>query len=294
MIDATRLAERLIGDAIYANVLMLGAAWQAGLVPLSQEALLRAIELNRTGVEGNKQAFTLGRWAILRPAEAAAATALGQAAPEEGLDAAVARRAEHLAKYQDAALAKRYRDRIAAARAVDADFAAAMAKGYHKLLSYKDEYEVARLHTETLKAAVDAHFTDVRAMRFHLAPPILGRKDARGQPIKSEFGPWMMRVFAGLARLKWLRGTPFDPFGRGAERRMERAAIVEYEADMDRVQAGLTPRTLPIALELAELPLRVRGFGHVKQAAAEVASVRRRELLAAYEAGGWPRVEAAE
>ena len=116
-----------------------------------------------------------------------------------------------------------------------------MAKGYHKLLAYKDEYEVARLHAETLEAAVDAQFTDVRAMRFHLAPPILGGKDAAGRPRKREFGPWMLGAFGVLAASRWLRGTPLDPFGYTAERRMERALIAEYERDMDRVHRRPDP-----------------------------------------------------
>ena len=293
MIDATRLAEKLLGDAIFANVLILGASWQAGLLPLGHDALTRAIEINGADVEGNKRAFALGRWTILNPAEATAAIA-AEAPVAEDLDAVVARRSAHLERYQDAALARRYRDRVTAARALDPRFADAMARGYHKLLSCKDEYEVARLHAETLPAAVAARFTDVRAIRFHLAPPILARRDAAGHPVKSEFGPWMMWVLRGLAKLKGLRGTMWDPFGRTAERRAERAAIVEYEADMDLVAAGLTQATAPVAIELAELPLRVRGFGHVRQAAAELAAERRRELLAAFAAGGWPRVVAAE
>ncbi|WP_350460803.1 indolepyruvate ferredoxin oxidoreductase family protein [Amaricoccus sp.] len=293
MIDATRMAEKLLGDAIHANVLMLGAAWQAGLLPLGLDALTRAIEINGAGVEGNKRAFAFGRWAILHPAEAAAAIA-GVAAPAEDLDAIVARRAAHLERYQDAALARRYRDRIAAARARDEGFAEAVAKGYHKLLAYKDEYEVARLHAETLEAAVAARFSDTRAMRFHLAPPILARRDAAGHPVKREFGPWMMWVFRRLARLKGLRGKPCDPFGWTEERRRERAAITQYEADMDLVAAGFDPATAAVAIELAELPLKVRGFGHVKQAAAEAAAERRRDLLAAFAAGGWRRVVAAE
>ena len=169
-----------------------------------------------------------------------------------------------------------------------------MAKGYHKLLAYKDEYEVARLHAETLEAAVAAQFTDVRAMRFHLAPPILGGKDAEGRPRKRAFGPWMLGAFRVLSRFKWLRGTPLDPFGHTAERRLERALIADYEKDMDTVIGGLSPATRDIAVELAELPLQIRGFGHVKAAAAAAAEARRSELKAAFAAGGWPAVRAAE
>ena len=281
VLDATRLAEKLLGDAIFSNVLILGAAWQSGLVPVGEEALLRAIEINGADVEGNKAAFAVGRWAVVHPADAHAAATPLSPPPADDLDTIVARRAAHLADYQGERLARRYRARIAAAAKIDPDFALAMAKGYHKLLSYKDEYEVARLHATTLKAAVDAGFTDVRAMRFHLAPPILGRRDASGMPRKQEFGPWMLRAFEILQRFKALRGTPFDPFGYTAERRMERALIAEYQRDMDAAQAALTPATRDAAIELAALPLAIRGFGHVKRAAAELAARRRAELLAA-------------
>ncbi|MGR3724386.1 indolepyruvate ferredoxin oxidoreductase family protein [Abyssibius alkaniclasticus] len=278
MIEATRMAERYLGDAIYANVLLLGAAWQAGLVPLGLEALERAIELNGAGVAGNKLALKVGRWAIAFPEHAHASDA--PKAPLD-LEATIAFRADHLAKFQNAKLAARYKARIAGAREIDADFAMALAKGYHKLLAYKDEYEVARLHRETLEKAVAAQFEDVRKMRFHMAPPIFGRKDKSGNPVKSEFGPWMMRAFGLLARLKGLRGTWADPFGRSAERKMERALITQYEGDMDRVSARFTPETAETCIALAELPLKIRGFGHVKLAAVGRFEKDRAALLAA-------------
>jgi indolepyruvate ferredoxin oxidoreductase len=294
MFDATRLAETLLGDAVFANVLMLGAAWQSGLVPIGEAAILKAIEINGADVPGNTRAFALGRWAVVHPLEAARAAAPDAPPPAQDLETILARRVEHVGRHSGAKAAARYRARVEAARALDPEFALAVARGYHKLLTYKDEYEVARLHSETLRAAVDARFTDVRELRFHLAPPLLARKDARGHLIKREFGPWMLRAFGWLAPLKVLRGTPFDIFGYTAERRMERALIAEYERDMDRVQAGLAPATRDIALALAELPLEIRGFGHVKQASAEAAAVRRAELLAAFDAGGWPAAQAAE
>jgi len=294
MLDATRLAEQLLGDAIYANVLMLGAAWQAGLVPLSAEAVARAIDLNGTGVEGNHAAFAIGRWAVAMPRDAAAHISPPPAPPAEDLDTIVARRAAHLEKYQGRRLARRYRARVAAAAALDPAFATAMAKGYHKLLAYKDEYEVARLHAETTRAAVDAGFTDVRALRFHLAPPFLGGTDASGRPKKRSFGPWVLGAFGLLRRFRFLRGTPLDPFGYTAERRAERQLIAEYEADMTRVGAGLTPATAAVAAELAALPLDIRGFGPVKAAAIEAAAARRATLLAAFDAGGERTLHAAE
>ena len=237
VLDATRLAEKLLGDAIYANVLMLGAAWQAGLVPVGEEALLRAIEINGADVEGNNAGLRHrplgGRASRARPPRRCAPPA---PPPAEDLDTIVERRAAHLAEVPGPAprppLPRPHRRRRDGRPRASPP---AMAKGYHKLLAYKDEYEVARLHAETLEAAVDAQFTDVRAMRFHLAPPILGGTDASGRPQKREFGPWMLGAFGVLRRFKVLRGTPLDPFGYTAERRMERALIAEYERDMDAV-----------------------------------------------------------
>ncbi len=293
-LNATQLATKLLGDAIYANVLMLGAAWQAGLVPLSEEAILKAIELNGAGVEGNTRAFALGRWAIAFPQEAAAALGPQTALAEQTLDDLIATRKTALTGYQSSRLANRFEKRVRAAEALDPDFAAAVAKGYHKLLAYKDEYEVARLHTETLQAAIDEGFEGVTGMRFHLAPPILGRKDADGKPVKSEFGPWMMRAFGILAKFKGLRGTPLDIFGYTDERRMERALITEYQADLDRLMKDWTTDKAEIATQIARLPLQIRGFGHVKAANATAAAKRREELWAAWSMGPEPALKAAE
>ena len=282
MIDATKLAETDLGDAIYANVLMLGAAWQAGLIPLGQESIEQAIRLNGAGVEGNLLAFKVGRWAIAHPKDVLPAHPAPAASTN--LDEVIDLRAAALEKFQNKALANRYRARVAGAREVDADFAMALAKGYHKLLAYKDEYEVARLHRETLQAAVDTHFEGVRKMRFHMAPPIFSKTDAQGRLIKSEFGPWMFRAFGLLARMKVLRGTWADPFGRSAERQMERALIAEYEGDMDRALAAFTPKTAQICRDLAALPLSIKGFGHVKSAAVARAAKQREALLAALSA----------
>ena len=293
MLDATKLAERLLGDAIYANVLLLGAAWQAGLVPLGEEAILKAIELNGADAAGNTRAFGIGRWAVAHPAEAAARLA-PEAAPDESFAALVDRRAVHLEKYQNRALAERYRTRVARARAADADFGAAVARGYHKLLAYKDEYEVARLHAEHLGPALERHFVGIRSVRFLLSPPISARTGPDGRPEKREFGPGLMKVLRLLAGLKGLRGTWLDPFGRTEERRLERALITEYEQDIDRLEKGLSSDNRVSAIELASLPLDIRGFGPVKMAAARQAAKRREELLAAFDQAGAPQVHAAE
>ena len=276
MIDATALAEKYLGDAIYANVLMMGAAWQAGLLPLSLAALQKAIELNKAGVEGNLKALQIGRWAVAFPKQAMAKKA---DKPAPGLEQIIDTRAAHLVKYQGRRLAKKYRKRIAAVQ--DAELAEAMALGYHKLLTYKDEYEVARLHAETLEAAVEAQFDNVKSMRFHLAPPLFSKKDSHGHLIKKEYGPSMLGKFRLLAKLKRLRGTPFDPFGRTAERKMERALIKQYQADMAEVEKLMTPETREAALALARLPLSIRGFGHVKMRNASEAAKERERLLAA-------------
>ncbi len=294
-LDATRLAEAVLGDAIYANVLMLGGAWQAGLVPLSKAALMRAVELNGAGVEGNKRAFELGRWAVHAPQEAASLLHTPRTVEEERSPAEkIAYRADHLAHYQNEKLSDRYRALVARASEVSEEFGLAVARGYHKLLSYKDEYEVARLHAETLEGAVAEKFDNVREMRFHMAPPIFGKTDSQGHPRKTEFGPWMLKALKILRHGKHLRGTALDPFGRTEERRMERALIAQYETDMDDLIPAIDANTHDAAVALALLPLQIRGFGHVKQANAEAAAKRREELLAQFREGGTPTLQAAQ
>ena len=228
----------------------------------------------------------MGRWAALYPDQVA--TRLAPLIPEK-VDP-VAYRAAHLAEYQGAALAGRFRAMVA--RAPD-PLRESVAKGYHKLLAYKDEYEVARLHLTTMDKARAAFDGDFRPV-FHLAPPFLPGKDAAGRPRKRAFGAWMIPVFRTLARLKRLRGTAFDPFGYSPERRLERALIAEYEADMDRLLPTATPSRMPGIKELAELPLTIRGFGPVKHANAARAALRRAEILAALSKGDTPQVMAAE
>jgi len=298
LIDATELATGLLGDAIYANVLLLGAAWQAGMVPLSAEAIRKAIELNGAGVKGNLRAFEIGRWAVSHPLEARAAVAPAVAG-EETLEQKIARRAEHLVGYQSRRLARRYRRLVDKVRSVEeaagiTGLTEAVALGYFKLLSYKDEYEVARLHTQTLEAALADAFGTHGRVTYHLAPPILGRKDATGQPVKTEFGPWMARAFRFLARFKFLRGTPLDPFGRTVERRMERQMIRDYEALIGEILGQFTAANAPIACQLARLPLQVRGFGHVKLANAERAAEEQQVLLERFRSGDTPVPQAAE
>ncbi|MDE3123539.1 MAG: indolepyruvate ferredoxin oxidoreductase family protein [Paracoccaceae bacterium] len=291
LFDASELSRVLLGDSIFSNMMVLGAAWQKGLIPLTEAAILRAIELNGAAVEGNRRAFELGRWAAVHPDQAARVLAPAVVAKPKSLDEKIAFRAEHLTAYQSRRLAARYRRLVD--RASDPRLKEAVAKGYHKLLSYKDEYEVARLHLETEAKAREA-FDGAFRMTFHLAPPILGHRGPEGRPVKREFGPWVLKLFGMLARLKRLRGTPLDPFGYSAERRAERAAIRAYEGLMAEVLAKVTPETMDQAVALAELPLQLRGFGPVKAANAEKLARRQADLLAVFRAGGIAARQAAE
>ncbi len=284
LFDASGLARVAMGDSIYSNMMVFGAAWQRGLIPVSLAAIRRAIELNGAAVERNLRAFDLGRWAAVHPDRVASTVAGGAVAAPRTPDQAIALRTEHLRAYQGEALAQRYRralDGIA-----DPRLKLAAAKGYHKLLAYKDEYEVARLLCQTRRKA-EAEFAGDLRLTWHLAPPILTGTGPDGRPKKRAFGAWMERAFPLLARLKMLRGTPFDPFGYSAERRMERDLIRRYEADLPRIldRASGNPEA---AAALLELPLEIRGFGPVKAANAEAAQSRRSELWAALEAGQRP------
>ena len=287
--DATDLAAKLLGDAIYSNMLVLGAAWQKGLVPVSLAAIRAAIEMNGAAVAGNLRAFDIGRWAVAHPEQAAEITAEDDPKAltlQEKIDF----RANRLAAYQDRAYADRFRALVDRA---PEPLKEAVAKGYHHLLAYKDEYEVARLHLETAQKAKAEFDGDLR-MTFHLAPPVLGGKGPDGRPRKRAFGPWVLTLFGVLARMKGLRGTVLDPFGWLPERRVERALIAQYEADMAEVLPLVAPPTEGAVRALAELPLAIRGFGPVKDAAVEKAARQRAELLAAIRAGGTPQAQAAE
>jgi indolepyruvate ferredoxin oxidoreductase len=272
-VDANAAAEALIGDTVYANVMMLGFAWQQGLVPVSFEALARAIELNGVSVERNKQAFAWGRLASADPDffRQAAGTP-----PErtETLDEVIARRVAFLTAYQDAAYAARYDATVARVRAAEARLGSealtdAVARSLFKLMAYKEEYEVARLHMETgFLDELDREFEGDFKVRYHLAPPLLwAKKDARGRPRKRAFGPWIQMPFRVLARLKRLRGTSFDVFGYTAERRTERALIAWYEGLIEDILGRLDGGRFDDLLALAKVPMEIRGFGPVKEAA---------------------------
>jgi indolepyruvate ferredoxin oxidoreductase len=273
--NAEALASRMLGDSIYTNPLMLGFAWQKGWVPLGREALLRAIELNGVQVENNKAAFEWGRRAAHDPAAVAALLAPSAQVIEfkkrESLEALVARRVEFLTAYQDAAYAQRYREAVEQVRAAEQPLgktllAETVARGLFKLMAYKDEYEVARLHTETgFREKIAAQFEGDYKVNYHLAPPLLAKHNDKGELVKRKFGPATYQLFRVLAKLRGLRGTALDVFGRTEERRTERALIGEYRQTVQELVAGLQPGNHALAVEIAALPEKIRGYGHVKE-----------------------------
>ncbi|NCT88437.1 indolepyruvate ferredoxin oxidoreductase family protein [Stenotrophomonas acidaminiphila] len=351
LLDATQLATALLGDAIASNLFILGFAWQQGLVPLSREALMRAIELNGAAIEMNQRAFAWGRLAAIDPQAVQQAAGLVRNAPTEAertpgtlrelppgewegseagapsaprnpgnepevrglpasdphpgdapfatlddtrlsrsLDELIARRSGFLVDYQDAAYANRYRQLVDAVRQAEQRVAPgstalteAVARYFFKLMAYKDEYEVARLYTggDFLKR-VEQQFEGDYQVRFHLAPPLLAKRDEHGRLQKKEYGPWMFRAFGLLAKLKFLRGGRFDVFGHTAERRGERQLIADYEQTLHELLGSLDARRLALAVEIASIPEHIRGYGHVKEAHLHEAKAREAALLATW------------
>jgi indolepyruvate ferredoxin oxidoreductase len=288
-LDATRLATGLLGDSIASNLFMLGYAYQKGAVPISAEAIEEAIGLNGVAVDFNRSAFRWGRRAAVDRALVEERAAPASARPQshrlsESLDEAVERRVKFLTGYQDAGYAERYAALVRQVRDAEAArvpgaeaVAQAVARALFKLMAYKDEYEVARLYTESdfLKRVAE-QFEGPYELRFHLAPPILGDRDPKtGHLKKRSFGPWMLTAFRLLARCKRLRGTRLDIFGKTPERRTERRLIGEYEALVEELLARLTPENHALAAEIAALPMEIRGFGHVKEES--IARVKQRE-----------------
>ena len=276
MFDATELARFVLGDSIFSNMLVFGAAWQQGLIPVSHEALTAAIRLNGAAVERNLRAFEIGRWAVLHPEEVQkhmSPVVEMPKSPEQSIDY----RADHLKAYQSGFLARKYRKFVASFD--DEALQQAVAKGYHKLLAYKDEYEVARLHRQTRKQAKET-FDGGFKMTFHMAPPIFSKEGPDGRPKKREYGQWFGGVMSFMARFKALRGTAIDPFGHSEERKMERALIAQYERDMGQIAGLMTEENRDAVIELALLPTKIRGFGPVKMQNAAKAEKRREELLA--------------
>jgi indolepyruvate ferredoxin oxidoreductase len=291
-LDFTRAAETLLGDSIATNMMMMGFAYQQGLLPLEATSIEQAIELNGVSVKMNTQAFQLGRLAAADPVRLATMlkgadeTVLPKALDTMSLDEIIAHRSRLLTDYQNAALAERYRNLVTRVRnaATDGGFGEALpravAVNYAKLLAYKDEYEVARLFTDgRFEQQIRDQFDGDFRVSFNLAPPLLPNgHDAGGRPRKRKFGPWMLPLLRLLAKLRGLRGTPFDVFGYSADRRLERDLIKGYEKDVDTVLGLLSPATLETAIELLSLPDRIRGYGPVKATSVEQAKVRYAEL----------------
>ncbi|GAA6175086.1 indolepyruvate ferredoxin oxidoreductase family protein [Sulfitobacter pacificus] len=291
MFDASDLAKAALGDSIFSNMMVLGGAWQKGLLPLTLEALQEAIRMNGAAVDRNLRAFEIGRWAALYPEDARRVSEPKVVALPKTLEERITFRMEHLTQYQGKRLAKRYAKLVNGI--ADDEVKAAVAEGYHKLLSYKDEYEVARLLLSSREQA-QAEFEGDFKMSFNLAPPLLSKTGPNGRPMKREFGPWLEGPLRLMARMKGLRGTPLDVFGYTAERKMERALIKQYEQDMAEVLGQVTDQTRAAIVALAELPKQIRGFGPVKQAAEAKAAKRREELLSVIRAGGPSVAKAAE
>jgi indolepyruvate ferredoxin oxidoreductase len=275
-LDASALATQLLGDSIGTNLFMLGFAYQKGLVPVSAAAIERAIELNGAATDFNRSAFAWGRRAAHDRAavERAAAPRRKKATIAVGLDEIVRRRVALLTAYQDSTYAARYErivrrvERVEHERIGTRDLAEAVARSLYRLMAYKDEYEVARLYADdSFRRSLAAQFEGDYRLQFHLAPPLLAERDKRtGHLKKRTFGSWMLPVFTMLARLKFLRGTPFDIFGYSKERRTERRLIGEYLAVVDELLTALRRDNHGLAVAIARLPEGIRGYGHVKDA----------------------------
>jgi indolepyruvate ferredoxin oxidoreductase len=295
-VEATRLATALLGDSIASNMFMLGYAYQKGLIPVSAASLEQAIELNATAVAMNGQAFRWGRHAAVDLAAVDRLSRLAdpRSAPREraeSLEDIVRIRSAELAAYQDAAYATRYRALVERVRAAEAErtpgrqgLALAVARYLHKLMAYKDEYEVARLHTDdSFRAAIESQFEGDYKIKYHLAPPLFAKRDpATGHLQKRSYGPAMKSAFKAMKRLRFLRGTAFDIFGYTAERRRERSLIGEYEALIAELLAALDHDNHRLAVALASIPEQIRGYGHIKDAHLERAKAREAELLEAF------------
>jgi indolepyruvate ferredoxin oxidoreductase len=291
-VDASAIADRLLGDLVFSNMFLLGFAWQKGLAPVSLAALDRAIVLNGVAVDKNLEAFALGRAAAVDLRTVLEAAGLARQAPrEKTLEEIVARRRDVLKDYQDSRYAEAYArfvgDIGARARKIAGgdEFARAVATNLFKLMAYKDEYEVGRLYADPrFKETLAREFAGDFKLKFHLAPPLLNAGlDALGRPKKKEFGGATMLGFALLSRLKFLRGTPFDLFGMTEERRLERRMIGEYRARIEKLSARLNARNLDVAVAIARLPEDIRGFGPVKLASIEAGDKRLATLLAMFE-----------
>jgi len=273
---------------------MLGYAWQKGRVPLGEAAIMRAIELNGVAVEFNKTAFRWGRVAAHDPVAVLRLAAPAQVVEfkrRQSLDEIVKRRVELLTAYQNAAYAEQYLAFVGRVRARENEFGGkqqrlseAVARYLYKLMAYKDEYEVARLHADpAFRAKIDAMFEGDVKVKVHLAPPLLARRDANGHLVKREYGPWIVKAFGLLAKLKGLRGGAFDVFGYTQERRTERALIDAYRDTVEGLLGRLSLDNLAQAVAIASIPEEIRGYGHIKERNLAAAEAKEAALLAAFD-----------
>jgi indolepyruvate ferredoxin oxidoreductase len=308
-IEASRLATGLLGNSIAGNIFMVGYAWQKGAIPLSAASIEKAIEMNGEAVPMNQAAFRWGRRAAL-DSDAVEKMIPAPASQDDNrrlsqsLDEMIERRVAFLTDYQNAVYARRYRDLVAKARQVEEEkakgrtgFAEAVARNLFKLMAYKDEYEVARLFTDgTFQKQIDSTFEPgTMRFEFHLAPPLLARVDkTTGEARKMSFGPWLLGAFGALKHFKVLRGTPFDPFGYTSERRAERRLIADYETLLGEIFAKLNADNHPLAVGLAVIPEKIRGFGHVKARNLKAAKADEAALLEQFRSGTTSLLKAAE
>jgi indolepyruvate ferredoxin oxidoreductase len=294
-VEATRIATALMGDSIATNMFMLGMSYQKGLIPVSGDAINKAIELNGAAVKMNQTAFLWGRRAAVDLAAverliAPKSEVVTSVRLSGTLDEIIERRVEFLSDYQDAAYAQRYRALVERVRDAEAKIkgqsglSEAVARYYFKLLAYKDEYEVARLYTDgTFKEKVAAMFEGDFKLHFHLAPPLFAKRNPEtGELMKSEYRGWALAAFRLLAKLKFLRGGPLDVFGYTAERRTERRLITDYEAIINELLAALSSDNHALAVRIASIPEDIRGFGHVKERNLEQAEAKQAEMLALF------------
>jgi indolepyruvate ferredoxin oxidoreductase len=272
--DADHLSSQLMGDTIYINPMLLGYAWQKGWVPLSLDALKRAIELNEVAVAQNLAAFEWGRHAahqlpavqaLLKPQQVI------HFKKRDSLEDLIATRVDFLTAYQNAAYAKHYENFVLKVKAKESTFGSSLltetvARQLFKLMAYKDEYEVARLHTDKqFLERVKTQFEGDFKVFYHLAPPLLAKRNEKGQLIKQKMSPHMLLAFKFLAQFKFLRGTALDIFGRTEERQTERALIQEYKDAIDELLVSLKSENLALAVKMANVTEQVKGFGHVKE-----------------------------
>lgn len=296
-VPATEIARTLMGDEIATNIFVVGYAWQKGLIPLTKKSIFRAIELNGVAIDANKKAFNYGRLAAHDPETVTemVKTVKGDGKREPiaiTLDDIIAKRSKYLSEYQNDAYAKRYTDLVEKVKSAESHVVSnstllseTVAKYLHKLMAYKDEYEVARLYTDgEFMDKLKSEFGGKYKLEFNLAPPIMPGKDpATGRPKKRQFGPWMLSAFRLLSKMKGLRGTPLDVFGYSEERKKERALIEQYTADVNHVIKYLNKENLDAAIALLSVPDQIRGYGPVKDGNMEHAAKLREDLMDKFE-----------